>query len=93
MAATQYKSGTDKTNRSKRVQVRELEFTAYPLMVYSGTAATRAAVRALVGDTAPVGSLFIGGSAVATTKPNLYVKVVHTPNDSDWERVVTQASD
>jgi hypothetical protein len=61
--------------------------------IFSGTAATRAAVRAAVGDTPPIGSLFIGNAAVATTKPNLYVKVLNAAGDTDWERVVTQASD
>lgn len=63
------------------------------LNIYSGVAATRAAVRALVGDSAPQGSLFIGTSSVATTKPNLYVKVLDAGADTDWERIVTQAAD
>lgn len=63
------------------------------LNVYSGTAATRAAVRALVGDSAPQGSMFIGTTSVATTKPNLYVKVLAANADTDWERVVTAATD
>ncbi|MBI4086106.1 MAG: hypothetical protein HY433_02605 [Candidatus Liptonbacteria bacterium] len=61
--------------------------------IYTGSAATRAAVRTQVGDTAPVGSLYVGSSSVATTKPNLYVKVLNGPGDTDWERVVTAASD
>ncbi len=61
--------------------------------VYSGVAVTRAAVRAIVGDTAPQGSLFIAQASVATTKPNMYIKVLNAGNDSDWERIVTQASD
>ncbi len=61
--------------------------------VFTGTAATRAAVRAQVGDTAPLGSMYIGVGAVATTKPYTYIKVINTPGDTDWERVVTQASD
>lgn len=61
--------------------------------VYTGTAATRAAVRAQVGDTAPLGSMYIGVGAVATTKPYTYIKVVNGPGDTDWERIVTQASD
>jgi hypothetical protein len=61
--------------------------------IYTGTAATRAAVRAQVGDTAPLGSMYIGVGAVATTKPYTYIKVVNGPGDTDWERVVTQASD
>jgi hypothetical protein len=61
--------------------------------IYSGTAVTRAAVRALVGDTAPQGSIFIALASVATTKPNMYIKVLNAGNDSDWERIVTQASD
>jgi hypothetical protein len=59
----------------------------------AATVATRAAVRALVGDGVTIGTLFIGGAAVATTKPNVYIKVIETPGDTDWERVVTQASD
>lgn len=66
---------------------------AGPIAVYSGTAATRAAVRALVGDAAPQGSMFVGISSVATTKPNCYIKVLNAGNDSDWERIITQASD
>ena len=93
MAATQYLSGVDKSNRSKNVQVREIEMTRGPIKVYSGTAATRAAVRALVGDGAPQGSMFIGISAVATTKPNFYIKTANGAADTDWERVLTQASD
>jgi hypothetical protein len=61
--------------------------------VYTGTAATRAAVRAQVGDSAGIGDMYIGVGAVATTKPYTYIKVVHGPGDTDWERVVTQASD
>jgi hypothetical protein len=61
--------------------------------IYTGTAATRAAVRAQVGDSAGIGDMYIGVGAVATTKPYTYIKVINTPNDSDWERVVTQASD
>lgn len=91
MAATQYQGGTDKTNRHNRVMVGELIIRS--LHVYSGTAVTRAAVRALVGDGAPIGSLFVGAGAVATTKPHLYVKIANTPDNLDWERVVTQASD
>jgi len=61
--------------------------------LYSGTAVTRAAVRAEVGDTAPIGSIYVGNAAVATTKPNLYVKTANGPADTDWERVVTAATD
>jgi hypothetical protein len=60
---------------------------------YFGTAATRAAVRAQVGDDAPIGTFYIGQSSVATTKPNVYIKVLDVPGDTDWERVVTQAAD
>ena len=63
-----------------------------PLIRYTGTAATRAAVRAQVGDTAPIGSLYFGFGAVATTKPYFYVKIQHVPGDTDWERIVCQAS-
>ena len=66
---------------------------SFPLIRYTGTAATRAAVRAQVGDDAPVGALYIGQSIVATTKPNLYVKMTDVPGDTDWERVVTAATD
>jgi hypothetical protein len=37
--------------------------------------------------------MYIGVGAVATTKPYTYIKVVNGPGDTDWERVVTQASD
>jgi hypothetical protein len=61
--------------------------------IYTGSAATRAAVRAQVGDSAPIGSLYVGSTAVGTTKPNLYVKVLNAGANTDWERIVTQASD
>ena len=61
--------------------------------VFTGEAETRATVRALVGDDAPIGSIFVGSTSVATTKPNLYVKMTDVPNDTDWERVVTAAVD
>lgn len=93
MAASQYKSGADKTNRNNRVVVRELMFSTDAVQVFSGTAATRAAVRALVGDGPAIGSMFIGVSAVATTKPNFYIKTANGAADTDWERVITQASD
>ncbi len=62
-------------------------------IVFSGTAVTRAAVRADVGDTPPIGSIYVSTSAVGTTKPNLYVKILNGPGDTDWERLVSQASD
>lgn len=92
MAATQFLSGTDKTNRTKRVEVGEL-FIRRTVNVYSGTAVTRAAVRALVGDTPPIGSMFLAAGAVATTKPNTYIKTANAAADTDWERVVTAATD
>lgn len=62
--------------------------------VYSGTAVTRAAVQTEVGNDAPIGSLYVGDAAVATTKPNLYVKILDVDDSAtNWERVVTQASD
>jgi hypothetical protein len=61
--------------------------------VYSGVAVTRAAARAAAPADAPIGSLFVGQGAVATTKPNLYLKTANAGADTDWERVVTQASD
>ena len=61
--------------------------------MYSGTAATRAAARAAAPASAPIGSLFVAIGAVATTKPNFYVKVANAGADTDWERVVTAASD
>lgn len=64
-----------------------------PLKVYSGTAATRAAVRAELGDTPAQGSIYISTGSVATTKPNFYVKVLNAGADTDWERIVSQASD
>jgi hypothetical protein len=60
---------------------------------FFGTAATRAAVRAQVGDDAPIGSFYVGQTSVATTKPNCYIKVLNVPGDTDWERIVVQASD
>lgn len=61
--------------------------------IFTGTAATRAAVRTQVGDTPAIGSIYVGSTAVGTTKPNLYVKVLGANGDTDWERIVTQASD
>jgi len=61
--------------------------------IYSGVAATRAAARAAAGAGVPVGSMFIGQSAVATTKPNFYIKTANAGADTDWERIVTQAAD
>ena len=85
-------SGTEKKYRNNRVAVRSL-IISDSVHVYSGTAVTRAAVRALVGESPPIGSMFIGVGAVATTKPHLYVKVANAAADTDFERVVTQASD
>lgn len=59
----------------------------------AATVATRAAARALVGDGVAIGTILIGGAAVATTKPNVYIKVLNAAADTDWERIVTQASD
>jgi|GEM_PF-3425145 len=62
--------------------------------IYSGTAVTCAAVQTEVGNDAPIGSLYVGNTAVATTKPNLYVKILDVDGSAtNWERVVTQASD
>jgi len=61
--------------------------------LYSGTAVTRAAVRAVVGDTPAIGSMFLSTAAVGTTKPNTYIKTANGAADTDWERLVTQASD
>jgi len=61
--------------------------------IYSGTAVTRAAVRADIGNSAPIGSMYISTGAVGTTKPNTYIKVANAAADTDWERLVTQASD
>jgi len=85
-------SGTEKKFRNSRFEVKEL-FMGRLVNVYSGTAVTRAAVRALIGDGAPQGSVFIGSGAVATTKPNMYVKTANGGADTDWERVVTAATD
>lgn len=63
------------------------------LEIYTGSAATRAAVRAQVTDVAPVGSVYVGTGAVGTTKPNFYIKVLNAAADTDWERVVTAATD
>lgn len=63
------------------------------LEIYTGSAATRAAVRAQVTDAAPQGSVYIGTGAVATTKPNMYIKVLNAGTDTDWERLVTAATD
>ena len=86
-------SGADKTNRNKRVVVREIMIGPNSVQVFSGSADTRAAVRALVGDTPALGSMFVGYGSLGTTKPNLYVKIAASNADTDWERVVTQASD
>ena len=93
MPAAKPISGTDKTNRNKRVMVKEIMIGPSAIQIFSGTAVTRAAVRALVGDTPPIGSLFVGSAAVATTKPNAYIKMANGPADTDWERVVTAATD
>jgi len=62
--------------------------------IYSGDAVTLAAVQTEVGNDAPIGSLYVGDAAVATTKPNLYVKILDVDDSAtNWERVVTQASD
>lgn len=63
------------------------------VIIFQGVAATRAAVRALVGDTPPIGSVFFSTGAVATTKPNAYIKVLNVPGNTDWERIVTAATD
>jgi len=54
---------------------------------------SRAAARALMGDACPLGSIVIGDDGRATTKPDVYIKVLAGGADSDWERIVTQASD
>lgn len=54
---------------------------------------TRAAARALMGDACPLGSCVIGDDARATTKPDWYIKIASTAADTDWERVVTAATD
>lgn len=62
--------------------------------VFSGVAATRAAVRAQVGDSPLRGSIYFGNAAApGTTKPNVYIKVLAANADTDWERVVTAATD
>ena len=63
------------------------------LKVYSGPALTRGLVRSFLGDEPSVGSLYVGAGMAETTKPNLYVKVKNDGADSDWERVVTAATD
>jgi hypothetical protein len=63
------------------------------ITVYSGTAATRAAARAAAPATAPIGSLFFAVAAVGTTKPNAYIKTANAGADTDWERIVTAATD
>ena len=67
--------------------------TQYPLVRYFGTAALRATVLSEVGATAPIGSIYFGFGAVGTTKPNFYIKMANAGALTDWERVVTQASD
>lgn len=59
----------------------------------AATVATRAAVRTLLGDGVTIGTILVAGAAVATTKPNVYIKVLNAAADTDWERIVTQASD
>ena len=93
MPAAKPISGTDKTNRNKRVMVKEIMIGPSSIQIFSGTAATRAAARALAGDAAPIGSIVVGLNAVATTKPNTYIKVANAAADTDFERIVTQASD
>ena len=81
------------SNHVDTLKVKKTVELAGVVNVYGGTAATRAAVRGVVGDTPPIGSLFVGLDAVATTKPNLYVKVANGAADTDWERVVCAAAD
>jgi hypothetical protein len=60
------------------------------LKIFSGTAATLAAVQALAAPgAAPIGSLFLGVGNTATTKPNAYIKT----GAAAWERIVTQNAD
>jgi len=56
--------------------------------IYSGAAETRAAVHSAFGS-APIGSLYLGNTAGATTKPNMFIK---TATDH-WERIVTADTD
>ena len=93
MPAAKPISGTDKTNRNKRVMVKEIMIGPSAVQIFAGTADTRAAVRALVGDTPVIGSMFVGYGSLGTTKPNLYVKIAASAADNDWERIVSQASD
>ncbi len=59
----------------------------------SGTATTRATVRADGGDVAPIGSLYNSSSGGATTAAKLYRKIANATADADWERIVTAAAD
>jgi hypothetical protein len=67
----------------------------FPLVRYTGpdTVATRAQVYAAVGTDPPIGAVYFGQGARATTKPNLLVKIANAGASTDWQRVVTQASD
>ena len=86
-------SGADKSNRNNRVVVKEIMIGPSSIQIFSGTAATRAAARTLAGDGAPIGSIVIGAGAVGTTKPNAYIKVANGAADTDFERIVTAATD
>lgn len=64
------------------------------LHIYTGLSGyTRSEVRTLVGETPPIGSVFFGTGAVESTKPNAYIKIFNNGSDTDWQRIVTQASD
>lgn len=54
---------------------------------YTGSASTRAAVRAQVGATPTVGSVY------RSTAGKLYVKVANAGADTDWQKVTTTAAD
>lgn len=55
--------------------------------IFTGAATTRAGVRAQVGETPGVGSLYLGTAA------HSYIKVASAGADTDWERITTTASD
>lgn len=63
-------------------------------LIIDGIAATRADVRAQVGDSVPVGSIYVSSApSPGTTKPNVFIKVLNAAANTDWERIVTAATD
>lgn len=58
--------------------------------VFAGTAVTRAAVRAEVGDGPAIGSLYLSSGASGA---RFYLKVASAAASTDWQAVTTTAAD